>query len=51
VLIVRGWFAGAEDDVCGHAALGEASGVGAVEVVADGVLLKVVLEGGGLGDE
>jgi hypothetical protein len=39
------------DDVCGHPAVGESSGVGTVEVVVDEVFVEVALEGGHLGDE
>jgi hypothetical protein len=39
------------DDVCGHASLGEAPGVGAVVVVFDEVLVEVLLERRALGNE
>ena len=46
-----GTLAGAVDDVCGHASLGEAPGVGAVVVVLVEVFGEVLGQRGALGDQ
>ena len=46
--LVRTGVAGAVDDVCGHASVGEAPGVGAVVVVLGEVFIEVLAQGGHL---